>query len=64
METNKFYEDNLITNKVYSLIGGIKIEELLELEREFLSKINWNMNIEENKFYNYSNKLEEFFYNI
>jgi hypothetical protein len=61
METNKFYDDKYLTNKVYSLIGGIEVYELLELEMEFLSKICWKMNTSEEKFYSYSKKLESFF---
>lgn len=62
MMTNKFYEDDYITNKIYSQIGGIDTSELLLLEIEFLSRMQWNMNINEEKFYQYSNKLQNSFY--
>jgi hypothetical protein len=62
MQTNKYYDDSYITNKTYSVIGGIEIYELLLLEIEFQSKILWRMSIEEEKFYVYSKKLETIFY--
>ena len=62
METNKFYDDGYIANKVYSLIGGIQVEELLELETEFLSKISWKMTTDEEKYYSYSEKLQKIFF--
>jgi hypothetical protein len=63
METNKYYDDDLLTNKIYSKIGGVEINELLLLEIEFQSKINWKMMVEEVKFYEYSKKLETIYYN-
>lgn len=61
METNKFYDDTYITNKVYSRIGGVEVEELLLLETEFLSGISWKMTIDEEKYYAYSEKLQKIF---
>jgi hypothetical protein len=62
MEMKKYYDDSCLSSKLYSLISGIEMDELLKLELEFLSKIKWNINIEEEKFYNYSKKLETCFY--
>jgi len=62
METNKFNDDSFITNKALSLIGGIEINELLTLEMEFLNKIKWKMNVEEEKFKAYTKKLQTLFY--
>ena len=58
METNKYYDDDYLTNQVYSKIGGIDVDELLKLEIEYLTRINWKMTIDEKRFYNYSQKLE------
>jgi hypothetical protein len=62
METNKFYDDSYITNKVYSRIGGVNVEELLVLEAEFLSMISWTMTTNEEKYYSYSQKLQKIFH--
>jgi hypothetical protein len=64
MATNKYYDDDLMTNKAFSLIGGIETNELLLLEIEFLSKINWKVDIQEEKFYVYSKKLESIFFSL
>ena len=62
METNKFNDDTFITNKDLSLIGGIEINELLLLEMEFLNKIKWKMNVDEENFKAYTKKLQTLFY--
>ena len=62
METNKYYDDQFLDNKVYAKIGGVDVDELLKLEIEFLTKINWKMTSDEKRFYNYSQKLESLFY--
>lgn len=62
METNKYYDDDYLTNKVYAKIGGIDVEELLSLEIEYMTKIKWKMTVDENRFNQYSRKLESIFF--
>lgn len=61
METNKYYDDDYLTNKIYAKIGGVDVDELLKLEIEYLSKIKWNMTIDEDRFHQYCHKLESIF---
>ncbi len=61
MATNKFYDDNFVDNKSYSKIGGIEIDELMELEIVLLSSIGWNVNIDQEKFYDYFAKMQKIY---
>jgi hypothetical protein len=61
METNKYFDDDFLTNKLYSKIGGIEINELMQLEIDYLNTIKWKMVIEENRFIEYSKKLQSIF---
>ena len=55
METQKYYDDESFTNKVYAKTCGISTEELLELELEFMNYIDFKIYIKDEEFYKYKN---------
>jgi hypothetical protein len=61
LETNKFQNDFQISNKIYAFIGGIPINDLLKLELEFLSKINFNLINNGEKFLEYKKNIIHFY---
>ena len=61
METQKYYDDESFTNKVYAKICGISTEELLELELEFMNYIDFNIYIKDEEFYQYKKKLQSLY---
>ena len=61
METQKYYEDINFKNKDYAKIGGITVEELLELELEFLNYLDFNLHIKEYDFLVYKRKLKNLY---
>jgi hypothetical protein len=52
----KYNEDLVYTNEYYSLIAGIPLKEMNQIEYEFLNQINFNLFINED-LYNTYNKL-------
>lgn len=60
LEVHKFHYDVTFTNKDYSLIGLIPVNELLLLEIEFLTMIDFNMYIEPSLFEKYNCKFQAF----
>ena len=63
MEVQKFYEDVPFTNKDFAKLCGLSTKELLELEFEFMDYIDYNMNISDDKYFSYKNRLKKFFDN-
>ena len=61
MEVHKFYNDITFSNKDYSKLCGISTEELLELELEFMNYVDFNMNITDNKYLDYKERLKNYF---
>ena len=61
METQKYYEDINFKNKDYAKIAGITVEELLELELEFLNYLDFNLHIKEYDFLVYKRKLKNLY---
>ena len=61
METQKYYDDESFTNKVYAKICGISMEELLELELEFMKYIEFNIYIKDEEFFKYKKKLQSIY---
>jgi hypothetical protein len=39
----KFYEDNYFENSIYAKIGGISVQEMTFLEKEFLKMIDFEL---------------------
>ena len=65
METHKYYNDNdYISNRDYSKICGISTDELLKMELEFMNIIDFNMNINEDDYIKYCDKIKKFWLNI
>lgn len=47
MLATKFYEDEIHKNKYYAQVAGITCDELLDLEKEFLEILNFNLFVKE-----------------
>ena len=60
MLAEKFYSDEFMTNNDYAIIGGIDINELNLLEREFLALIHFDLYITEEEYKKYFTKLRRF----
>lgn len=43
----KYQEDDIYTNNYYARVGGIKVDELFNLEVEFLEMLDFNLYIDE-----------------
>ena len=61
MVTQKYYEDNPINNKTFAELVGINCDELLNLEIEFMSMINFKLHIKEEEFKKYEQKITKFY---
>ncbi|EGR28252.1 hypothetical protein IMG5_180520 [Ichthyophthirius multifiliis] len=55
----KFYDDRYYNNEYYGKVGGISIQEINQLERDFLQLINFRLHIHPSIFYKYREKLLE-----
>ena len=53
----KFHEDEIYGCNYYAEIGGITLKELLNLEYEFLSSLNFSLFIKDEEFLNYDEHL-------
>ena len=54
----KYNEDDIYTNKYYSQLAGIPLEELNTMENHFLELIDYNLFIHENEFKKYEEYLD------
>lgn len=61
METHKYYDDNTFNNKDYAKFLGVNENELIDMELEFLSIIDFDLFIKEEEFLNYQDKLIELY---
>lgn len=59
METQKYYDDEFFKNEYYSKVSGIPVEELLELELEYMKNIGFNLFIKDEEYYQYKRKLQK-----
>lgn len=50
MLATKFYEDEIHKNKYYAQVAGVSGDELLDLEKEFLEILNFNLFVREKEF--------------
>ncbi|KAF9552705.1 hypothetical protein CPC08DRAFT_262103 [Agrocybe pediades] len=46
MMGNKFLDDNTYTNKTWSEVSGIELDEINKMEREFLSGVDFNLYVD------------------
>jgi hypothetical protein len=56
----KFNEDDFYSNTYYAKVGGITLQEINNLENEFLTLINFNLWIDYEIFQKYQNYLEQY----
>ena len=56
----KYNEDDFYSNTYYAKVGGISLQEINNLESEFLSLINFNLWIDLEIYTKYQNYLEKY----
>ena len=61
--TQKYYEDENFTDKDYSKIINIDSNELIQMEIEFLSLIDFSLHISDEEFNKYKNKMKKIWKN-
>ena len=61
--TQKYYEDENFTDKDYSKIINIDANELIQMEIEFLSLIDFSLHISDEEFNKYKNKMKKIWKN-
>ena len=57
--TQKYYEDENFNDKDYSKIIGINTNELIKMQIEFLSLVDFSLHITDEKFAKYKYNLED-----
>ena len=60
----KYNEDDYYANKFYAKVGGISLEELNQLESNFLLLLNYNTFINDKTFQEYIEQLKDCSFNI
>ena len=53
----KFHDDKYYENSFYAKIGGVTVQEVSRMEAEILLLLDWNLNIREEAFEQYSEQL-------
>ncbi len=61
MVATKFFCDKYYTNLYYSHVAGVELNEMNELETEFLSLIDYNLDIPRAVYRIYVQRVNEFF---
>jgi len=56
----KYNEDDYYANTFYAKVGGISLEEMNQLEYEFLSYCNFDLAIKQIKYFKYHDYLSQF----
>ena len=56
----KYNEDDYYANTFYAKVGGITLEEINQLEYDFLAKCDFNMSINQSKYIKYHDYLSQF----
>ena len=57
--TQKYYEDENFKDKDYSKLAQLKAQELIKMEIEFLSLIDFSLHISEEEFNKYKYRMED-----
>ena len=57
--TQKYYEDENFTDKDYSKIVHLNPKELIKMEIEFLSMIDFSLHISDDDFHKYKSNIED-----
>ncbi|KAF8798210.1 hypothetical protein BYT27DRAFT_7264816 [Phlegmacium glaucopus] len=58
MMANKFLDDNTYTNKTWSEVSGIDLEEINRMEREFLVGVDFNLYVDKSTYESWLNLLK------
>ncbi|TFK28438.1 hypothetical protein FA15DRAFT_701100 [Coprinopsis marcescibilis] len=58
MMANKFLDDNTYTNKTWSEVSGIELEEINRMEREFLMGVDFNLYVDKQTYESWLNLLK------
>ena len=61
--TQKYYEDENFKDKDYSKLGQLNAEELIKMEVEFLSLIDFSLHISDDEFNKYKYKMKDMWEN-
>ena len=56
----KYNEDDYYANTFYAKVGGISLDEINQLEYDFLSMCNFSMSVKLKKFQKYHEYLSQF----
>ena len=60
MIAHKFYSDDFYSNNYISFVGGLQLEEINFLEREFLMIIDYNLTISTDEYQAFDFRLNQF----
>ncbi|KAI8099582.1 uncharacterized protein BX664DRAFT_321651 [Halteromyces radiatus] len=58
MLANKFLDDNTFTNKTWSEVSGMKVQDLNIMEAEFLEALEYNLFVREHDYMNWKTTLD------
>ncbi|KAF9007846.1 cyclin-domain-containing protein [Cyathus striatus] len=58
MMANKFLDDNTYTNKTWSEVSGIDLDEINRMEREFLMGVDFNLYVDKSTYESWLNLLK------
>ena len=60
MGADKFFSDEFLRNNDYAFVGGVKEEEINEVEAEFMCLIGFNLLVSDEEYVAYKKKLDLF----
>ncbi|CAD8123679.1 unnamed protein product [Paramecium sonneborni] len=56
----KYQDDDIYGNDYYAKVGGITMQELNDMEKEFLDRIEFQLFIDQDHYYFYQQKINQF----
>ena len=57
MEAAKFYDDSFFNNELYARVGGVSVDELNDLELEFVFLVSFSLVISPEEYQKIHNEL-------
>ena len=57
----KYNEDDYYSNKYYAKVGGINLDEINDLEYNFLILLNFDVFIDEDTYEKYKEQMNDFY---
>ena len=60
MGADKFFSDEFLRNNDYAFVGGVKEEEINEVESDFMCLIGFNLFVSDEEYVAYKKKLDLF----